>query len=179
MDPKLIEKLLAGIAYESTRKGPPDGFPQLPDIPGGRYSDPEFLRLEREYLWKKAWLYAGHMDELPEAGSYKLWRRNGSAILLLKDQDDRIRAFYNVCRHRGGPLVTDANGTVRGGLVCGFHGWTYDLSGRLINLRDQRDFVGLDRSVEVWCRCVVNALATGFLSTRIRRPCRWRRTWAQ
>ena len=68
MDPKLIEKLLAGIEYESTRKGPPDGFPQLPDIPGGRYSDPEFLRLEREYLWKKAWLYAGHMDELPEAG---------------------------------------------------------------------------------------------------------------
>ena len=151
MDSKVIEKLLAGIENESTRKGPPDGFPQLPDIPGGRYSDPEFQRLEREYLWKKSWLYAAHMDELPEAGSYKLWRRNGSPILLLRDQDDQVRAFYNVCRHRGGPLVTDAEGTVPGGLVCGFHGWTYDLSGQLINLRDKRDFVGLDMS----CRNLV------------------------
>ena len=80
MDSSVIEKLLAGIEYESTRKDPPDGFPQLPDIPGGRYSDPEFQRLERDYLWKKAWLYAGHLDEFPEAGSYKLWRRNGSPI---------------------------------------------------------------------------------------------------
>ena len=127
MESKVVEKLLDGIENESTRKGPPDGFPQLPDIPGGRYSDPEFQRLEREYLWKKARLYAAHRDELPEAGSYKLWRRNGSPILLLRDQDDKVRAFYNVCRHRGGPLVTDDAGTVPGGLVCGFHGWTYDL----------------------------------------------------
>ena len=151
MDSSVIEKLLAGIEYESTRKDPPDGFPQLPDIPGGRYSDPEFQRLERVYLWKKAWLYAGHLDEFPEAGSYKLWRRNGSPILMLRDQQNEVRAFYNVCRHRGGPLVTDDTGTVPGGLVCGFHGWTYDLSGKLINLRDKRDFVGLDMS----CRNLV------------------------
>ena len=151
MDSKVIEKLLAGIEYESARKDPPGGFPKLPDIPGGRYTDPEFQGLERKYLWKKAWLYAAHMDELPKVGSYKLWRLAGSAILLLRDQKDQIRAFYNVCRHRGGPLVTNNNGSLPGGLVCGYHGWTYDLTGKLINLRDKHDFVGLDLS----CRNLV------------------------
>ena len=99
---------------------------------------------------------------------------------MLRDQDDQVRAFYNVCRHRGGPLVTDDTGTVPGGLVCGFHGWTYDLNGKLINLRDKRDFVGLDMS----CRkpgagALRNASATGSSSTRIPTPCRWPSTWAR
>lgn len=152
MDPQVIKNLKAGIEYERTRTGPPEGFPRLPDIPGGRYTDPEFLRLEQEHLWHKAWLYAAHVDELPEAGSFKLWQRTGSPILLLRDHEDRIRAFYNTCRHRGGPLVREDAGTVPGGLVCGFHGWTYDLAGQLINLRDKRDFVGLDMS----CRNLIS-----------------------
>ena len=53
MDPKVIEKLLAGVEYESVRKDPPGGFPKLPDIPGGRYSDPEFQLLERNTYGKK------------------------------------------------------------------------------------------------------------------------------
>ena len=146
MDSQVIEHLKAGIEYERTREGPPEGFPRLPDIPGGRYTDPEFLRLEREHLWKKAWLYAGHLDELPEPGSFKLWQRTGSPILILRDNEDQIRAFYNTCRHRGGPLVREETGTVQGGLVCGFHGWTYKLTGELASLRDPRDFVGLDKS---------------------------------
>jgi len=151
MDPQVIEHLKAGIEFERARKGPPDRFPQLPDIPGGRYTDPEFFQLEREHLWKKAWLYAGHVDELPEAGSFKLWQRTGSPIVVLRDNEDQIRAFYNTCRHRGGPLVRAETGTLPGGLVCGFHGWTYALTGELVNLRDKRDFVGLEQS----CRSLI------------------------
>ncbi|TDJ45887.1 MAG: aromatic ring-hydroxylating dioxygenase subunit alpha [Gammaproteobacteria bacterium] len=151
MDAQVIEQLKAGIEFERTRTGPPEGFPQLPDIPAGRYTDPEFLRLEQAHLWKKAWLYAGHVDELPEAGSFKLWRRTGSPIVILRDNDNHIRAFYNTCRHRGGPLVKEESGTLPGGLVCGFHGWTYTLAGELVSLRDQRDFVGLDMS----CRSLI------------------------
>jgi phenylpropionate dioxygenase-like ring-hydroxylating dioxygenase large terminal subunit len=145
MDSQLIERIRDGIAYESARSGPPEGFPQLPDIPGGRYTDPEFLALENEHLWKRSWLYAAHTDELPEPGSYMLWNKTGSPILIVRGNDRQIRAFYNTCRHRGAPLVRDKAGQTRG-LACAYHGWTYDLEGHLVNLRDKRDFVGLDMS---------------------------------
>jgi len=131
------------MRLESERTGPPDGFPKLPVIPAGRYVDPEFLALENEWLWRKAWLYACHADELPEAGCFRLFRRTGSPILVMRGKDQVVRAFYNTCRHRGAPLVTACSGKVEG-LVCGFHGFTYSLDGQLVGLRDRRDFVGLD-----------------------------------
>lgn len=160
MDAKIIDRLLAGVECERTRERPPDGFPQLPDVPGGRYTDPEFQKLERESLWEKSWLYAGHKDELPQQGSYKLWQKTGSPILIVRGQDERIRAFYNTCRHRGGPIVRDDSGTVRNKLVCGFHGWTYDLNGRLVGYPDKHDFVDFEKSCRnlfpVRCECLGN-----------------------
>ncbi len=143
MEAAHIEYLREGMAYERDRSGPPEDFPQLPDIPGGRYVDEDFLALERDHLWKRSWLYAGHADELPEPGSFLMFKKTGSPIFLIRGKDGEIRAFYNTCRHRGGPLVKEDCGQVRG-LVCGYHGWTYDLAGNLINLRDKRDFVDLD-----------------------------------
>lgn len=55
MDQKFIDRVFHELDYERTRKGPPDNFPPLPLIPGGRYTDPEFLELEQEYLWTKSW----------------------------------------------------------------------------------------------------------------------------
>lgn len=159
MEAAITDYLREGMAYERSRSGPPDHFPQLPDIPGGRYVDPEFLALEQAGLWKRAWLYAAHSDELPEPGSFLLFTRTGSPIFLIRGKDSKVRAFYNTCRHRGGPLVKEACGHTRG-LVCGYHGWTYDFEGRLVNLRDKRDFVGLDASqrslVEVRCEQLGN-----------------------
>jgi phenylpropionate dioxygenase-like ring-hydroxylating dioxygenase large terminal subunit len=160
MDAEIIDRLLAGVEQERARKAPPPAFPALPDIPAGRYKDAEFQSLEREHLWKKSWLYAAHKDELPKRGSYKLWARTGSPILIVRGQDDQINAFYNTCRHRGGPIVRDASGTVRGKLVCGYHGWTYDLAGKLVGVPDKHDFVALDAShrslVPVRCECLGN-----------------------
>jgi len=143
MDTATVQRFIDGMKFESERTAPPDGFPPLPDIPAGRYTDPAFLELEAAHLWRKSWLYACHMDELPERGSFMLWKKTGSPILIVRGKDDVVRAFYNTCRHRGGPLVKTACGKVDG-LVCGYHGWTYDLEGRLVNLRDKRDFPGLD-----------------------------------
>ncbi|RME63793.1 MAG: aromatic ring-hydroxylating dioxygenase subunit alpha [Alphaproteobacteria bacterium] len=154
MTPEEVQRFLDGMAAEEARDGPPPGFPQLPTIPGGRYTDPEFLALEDKYLWKRSWLYACHTDELPDPGSFLLWRKTGSPIMILRGRDGEIRAFYNTCRHRGAPLVQEARGKIAG-LVCRYHGWTYDLTGKLINLRDRRDFPGLDMSchslVEIGC----------------------------
>jgi phenylpropionate dioxygenase-like ring-hydroxylating dioxygenase large terminal subunit len=139
-----VEKsLFAGMKAEQEREGPPPGFPELPVIPGGRYTDPEFLALEERHLWKKSWLYALHADELPRPGSYRLWRRTGAPIILVRDKDSRIRAFYNTCRHRGAPLVEKDQGETKG-FFCRYHGWTYDLAGRLTAVREKRDFPALD-----------------------------------
>jgi phenylpropionate dioxygenase-like ring-hydroxylating dioxygenase large terminal subunit len=144
MDQAFIDDVYSRLEFERARKGPPDDFPALPPIPGGRYTDPGFLALEREHLWKKSWLYACHLDELPDTGSYILWQKTGSPILIVRGKGDEVRAFYNTCRHRGGPLVKDDQGQVQGGFTCGYHGWAYDLEGNLRGMRDRRDFPDLD-----------------------------------
>ncbi|WP_380876019.1 (2Fe-2S)-binding protein [Sphingomonas sp. DBB INV C78] len=139
------------MAFERDRTGPPEGFPKLADIPGARYVDPEFLALERERMWRRAWLYAGHTDQLPNPGSWFLTRELSSPILVVRDLSGTVRAFYNTCQHRGAPIVTEMSGESRG-FVCGYHGWSYTLEGKLTAVRDRRDFVDLDFS----CRSLVS-----------------------
>ena len=131
MDQQFEQTLFAGMKAEQDRDGPPEGFPQLPMIPGGRYTDPAFLKLEHEFLWQKSWLYALHSDELPNPGDYVLWTKTGSPIIISRGRDNKIRAFYNTCRHRGAPLVENDRGKAQG-FFCRYHGWTYDLAGRLL-----------------------------------------------
>ncbi|MEM7612290.1 MAG: aromatic ring-hydroxylating dioxygenase subunit alpha [Pseudomonadota bacterium] len=145
VDQAIIDRITEGMAYEAAREAPPEGFPKLPKIPGGRYVDPDFQALEHERLWRRSWLYAGHIDEFPKSGSFKMFTRTGSPIFLIRGRDDEVRAFYNTCQHRGGPLVKEDCGAVRS-LVCGYHGWAYDFTGKLINLRDRRDFNDFDDS---------------------------------
>jgi phenylpropionate dioxygenase-like ring-hydroxylating dioxygenase large terminal subunit len=150
MDARTVQRFLDGMKHEAERAAPPPGFPKLPDIPAGRYVDPDFLELERQHLWRRSWLYACHMDELPQPGSYLLWKKSGSTILIVRGKDDVVRAFYNTCRHRGAPVAREASGTAQG-FVCSYHGWTYALDGTLVNLRDKRDFVDLDTA----CRSLI------------------------
>ena len=156
---RFVRRFTEGMQYESTREGPPEGFPRLPPIPGGRYNDPTFLEAEREGLWRRSWLYACHADEIADPGSFMLWTKTGSPILIIRGKDRQVRAFYNTCRHRGAPLVKTETGRCEG-LVCSYHGWTYAHDGRLINLRDKRDFVGLDMGqhslVPVRCERLAN-----------------------
>lgn len=150
MDEATTERVKAGMAYEAARTAPPEGFPRLPDLPAGRYVDPTFLALEAEHMWRRAWLYAGHMDQLPKPGSWFLTRNSGAPILIVRTLRDEVKAFYNTCRHRGAPLVTEASGEGRG-FVCGYHGWSYTLDGELVAVRDRRDFVDFDFS----CRSLI------------------------
>lgn len=143
-------KVADTMEFERGRKAPPEDFPHLPDIPGARYVDKDFLTLERERMWNRAWLFAGHTDQLPNPGSWFLTRNTGSPILIVRDLSGEVRAFYNTCQHRGAPLVTADAGESRG-FVCGYHGWSYTLEGKLTAVRDKRDFVDLDFA----CRSLV------------------------
>ncbi|MBB4632397.1 aromatic ring-hydroxylating oxygenase subunit alpha [Sphingosinicella soli] len=145
-----VERVHETMQYERSRSTPPEDFPNLPDIPGRRYVDPEFLALERERMWQRAWLYAGHTDQLPNPGSWFLTRNTGAPVIVVRDLEGTVRAFYNTCQHRGAPLVNTESGDARG-FVCGYHGWSYTLEGKLTAVRDKRDFVDLDFS----CRSLV------------------------
>ncbi len=145
MDAEATARAHAAMDYERTRTGPREGFPKLPPIPGVRYVDADFLALERERMWQRAWLYAGHTDQLPNAGSWFLTRNSGAPILVVRTLSGDIRAFYNTCQHRGGPLVKEDSGEARG-FICGYHGWSYTLDGKLTAIRDRRDFTDFDFS---------------------------------
>jgi nitrite reductase/ring-hydroxylating ferredoxin subunit len=151
LDQETIERWQAGVAAERARRAPPPSFPTLPDLPAGRYTDPEFFALEREALFKRGWVYAGHADQLAEIGSYFVGRQGGAPILVVRGEDRAIRAFYNTCRHRGAPVARADSGRAEHSFTCGYHGWTYRLDGSLASVTDVRDFAGLDTS----CRSLV------------------------
>ena len=137
--------LVGLMEFERQRIAPPEGFPALPDLPGQRYTDAAFYELEKQHLWRKSWLFAGHLDEVPEPGCYKLFESAGQPVVIIHSDAGAVRAFYNTCRHRGAALIREPYGRANR-LVCGYHGWTYDHDGSLIALRDERDFVDLDKS---------------------------------
>ena len=142
MDTAFLSRFRERSAWEANRDGPPAGFPALPDLPLGRYTDPHFHDLETQFLFGRTWLYAAHDSQLPDPGSYRLCHVGGAPVLLVRGSDGTVRAFRNACRHRGAPVVRGECGTARL-LVCQFHSWSYDLSGRLVRVPDERDFVGL------------------------------------
>jgi phenylpropionate dioxygenase-like ring-hydroxylating dioxygenase large terminal subunit len=143
MDSAWFDAIVRRTEDEGARDGFPAGFPGSIDVPAARYTDPGFLALEREHVFESSWLFVAHASELPAAGDYVLLDaldRMGHPIFLLRGEDGRIRAFYNACRHRGGPLVDAANGSAGPRLICKYHAWTYDLEGRLVGLPEAKNF---------------------------------------
>lgn len=95
------------------------------------YTSQAVFDADMEHIFGKHWIYVGVSVDVPEAGDYMTVQLGQQPILIVRDDDNEIRAFHNVCRHRGSRLCADDKGTV-GNLVCPYHQWTYDLSGKLI-----------------------------------------------
>lgn len=144
MNDSQVDKIYAAVAKEKDRTAYPEGFPHLPEVPVGRYSDPAFHELEMKHLWKKSWLHAGHLSELPNEGSYKLFEQLGLSIIISRGLDGQIRAFHNICRHRGSALLLEKTGTARR-FVCPYHAWGYTSDGKLQTVPEERNFPCLDK----------------------------------
>ena len=99
------------------------------------YRDPEIFGRDMARVVAKAWLYVAHVSELPERGDFLLYRIGEESIILVRGLDREIRAFFNVCRHRGSHVCLEERGNVRRSLTCPYHAWVYDLEGRLIRAR--------------------------------------------
>ncbi|MEP1471621.1 MAG: aromatic ring-hydroxylating dioxygenase subunit alpha [Halieaceae bacterium] len=145
MTPEYIQTLRKLMEFEAARTEPPAGFPALPDIPAGRYVDPRFHQLELDHVWRKSWLLAAHIDEIPEPGSFMLWENAGEPVVIVHAESGVVNAFFNTCSHRGAPVVTEQRGQSRR-LTCKYHGWSYDHEGELRGIRDPQDFRDLDMS---------------------------------
>jgi choline monooxygenase len=99
-------------------------------IPACWYTDPDIYAAERRHVFGRTWLVAGRVDQLPGPGSFFTTEIAGEPILVLRDGQGTPRAFYNVCRHRAARVMTEPAGEATR-LRCPYHGWTYDLTGRL------------------------------------------------
>lgn len=99
-------------------------------LPWSWYTDPAVLELERERIFRRSWQYVGRTDEVAEPGSYTTGHAGHVPVVLVRDEEGTLRAFLNVCRHRGS-LVCEGAGK-RATLQCPYHAWTYGLDGRLL-----------------------------------------------
>jgi phenylpropionate dioxygenase-like ring-hydroxylating dioxygenase large terminal subunit len=111
------------------------------------YVSRDYARAERERLWRKVWLQAGRLEDIPEVGNYITYEILDDSILIVRVAPDRVKAYYNVCTHRGRKLVDVPEGArnARGKklrFVCGFHSWTFDLEGRCLNIPDKELWQG-------------------------------------
>ena len=93
-----------------------------------RYYDADFFALEAEQLWPRVWQMACRLDEIPDPGDYASYEILDQSVIVVRGDDMGVRAFHNVCRHRGVRLV-EGQGTCTSGFTCPFHGWCYGADG--------------------------------------------------
>lgn len=139
----------------------PDDLKQVPieraqTIPSSWYAQPEAAAVEHKAIFHKEWHLAGHLSQIPQTGDSICTLAGNNPVILIRDGDDRVRAYFNVCKHRGGPLSVKKGTTTV--LQCGYHGWTYLMDGSLrgiphwkhVELFDRKDFGLQPVHCEIW-----------------------------
>src|SRR5438067_2613266 len=111
-------------------------------IPARYYYDRVIAEREVENIFARSWQVVGHRNQIPTPGDYFTAEFVGEPLLIVRGADGEIRGFYNVCRHRAGPPA-EGRGS-RKLFRCAYHGWTYDLNGRLISAPEFEDVQGFD-----------------------------------
>lgn len=126
-------------------------------LPSWTYHDAEFHQVELDRVFRPSWQVVCHVSDIPKAGDWHTLDYCSESVIVVRGQDAQLRAFTNVCRHRGSRLVDGASGCAKK-LVCPYHAWTYDLDGRLTGVPDSASYPTLDRDqaglvaveLEVW-----------------------------
>jgi carnitine monooxygenase subunit len=148
-----------------TPKG--DAYDDL-GLPGWAYHDADALEAERRRIFLKSWQLICHLSDIPKAGDWQSLLILGESIVAVRGDDGQVRAFANVCRHRGARIVDGHSGCARK-LVCPYHAWVYELDGRLSGVPMRADYPALDGTqhslieypVEIW---------RGFVFAAVQRP---------
>ncbi|MHC0433105.1 aromatic ring-hydroxylating oxygenase subunit alpha [Streptomyces sp. O3] len=115
-------------------------------LPGRHYTDPDVFRREQERIFESLWICAVRAADLDKPGAFRTVRIGRESVVVTRNRAGELRAFLNVCRHRGARLCLEAAGEVRRSLQCPYHAWTYDLDGRLIAAPNLARLTDIDRS---------------------------------
>ena len=146
--------------YEEVSKGyHPDPFSSW-SLNARCYQDPMFLRLDQQQIFHRSWQFLCHESKLQETGSYIAADVQGQSIFATRDQNGELRAFYNVCKHRGHELVSGEG--KKNLIVCPYHAWSYSLDGKLKAARRSEFLNDFNKSdicldqvrIEVFCHLV-------------------------
>lgn len=130
-------------------------------LPARFYISPEIYELEKEAIFYKTWHYAGHVSQVAEPRSYFTTKIHQQNIFIAKGDDGEIRAFYNVCAHRG-HLLLEGSGK-KNVITCPYHAWAFDFHGNLVNARNSENVAGFDKNdfplkpirLEIFCGMVM------------------------
>lgn len=109
-------------------------------VPAEHYLSREIVQLEKRLLWPKVWQLACRLEEIPFVGDYVTYDIADESIIVVRQTADTIRAFHNVCPHRGRRLTEGCGTAAR--LQCRFHGWQWNLDGKVIRIIDRDDWTG-------------------------------------
>lgn len=160
--PKLARRSFPGLKAADLRVRP---LKRAETIPSAWYTDPRFHALDREAVLATTWQHVADLHQLAHPGDHVVTEVAGEPIIVVRGNDGELRAFYNVCRHRGGPLALK-DGTADM-LICKYHGWTYRLDGMLrgvphfnrVELFDKKDYGLTPLRLAVWEGLVFVTLA--------------------
>lgn len=134
----LVERLLVHIHNDTT-----DSAPSIGRVPVANYTNPDRWQREMNNIFRRVPLMLAFSFEIAEAGTFKTMNVVETPVLISRDKDGMARAFLNVCLHRGACVVTEPQGSCER-FVCPYHGWAYDLTGKLSFLTDKDKFGDLD-----------------------------------
>jgi len=120
-------------------------LPTTKSLPQKYFVSPEVFAWEQAEIFSKEWLLVGHQSQLRKSGDFFLATIAGESLIVVRDQKSEVRAFYNVCRHRGTRLKEEACGH-SSAIQCPYHAWTYGLDGRLIGAPHMDEVPGFEKA---------------------------------
>ncbi len=146
---------------------------QVPDnwdrsgLPAWSFFNPEMLEVEKEQLFRRHWQVVCHVGDLPDPGDFMTSDMVGERALVVRGRDMKIRAFHNLCRHRGSRVVAEESGNCRSAIICPFHGWVYNLDGTLRGPSQPQSLPELD-PVEMGLKPIEMEIWQGFVFVRFK-----------
>lgn len=114
-------------------------------LPGRYYYDSEIFARELKTVWRQTWQLVGRQESLSQPGDYLTYTLGEDPILILRTADGSLKAWHNICPHRGAKLL-EGQGNCRHKITCPYHAWTYNLDGQLVGIRKPQWFPDFDLS---------------------------------
>jgi Rieske 2Fe-2S family protein len=154
------------MAFKSRETLPATAF----TLPARYYTDAALFERERERFQRRMWMCVGRLDDIPQRGRYVVRDIAGDSIIVVRSGVESVRAFYNVCRHRGTQLcdAAEPEGQFAGSIQCPYHAWTYDYDGKLIGAPHMDGSPGFRRD-EFPLQAVAAGVWDGFVFVRLAR----------